>query len=152
MFPHDKLNGAKMSSYFRALSLLCVHDNYISIIGYYTLASVISDIHAPSPRAIGPRAWSMYIGYCTSGGVITCLSLLKPYCTCTQHAIAQCYCIISKSPQGWSKPQSALRAEASDTQVATQPFCPWRRQLRYQKDVCHCHWRKVASQMYQPKC
>ena len=48
---------------------------------------------------------------CTSGDVITCLSLLKPYCACTQHAIAQCYCIISKSPRGWSKPQSTLRAD-----------------------------------------
>ena len=76
-----------MSSYFRALSLLCVHDNYISIIGYYTLASAISDIHAQSLRATGTRAWSMYIGYCTSGGVITCLSLLKPCCACTQHAV-----------------------------------------------------------------
>ena len=114
----------------------CIH------VGYYTLVSAISDIHALSPRVTGPRARSVYIGYCTSGGVITCLSLLKPYCACTQHAVAQCYCIISKSPRGKSKPESTSRVEASKTQVTTQPFCPWRRQPSYQKDVCDCHWKK----------
>ena len=55
------------------------------------------------------------------------------------HAAAQSYCIILKPPWGRSKPESTLRAEASETQVATQPFCPWRRHSSYQKDIFDCH-------------
>ena len=65
----------------------------------------------------------VYIGYCMSQSVITCLFLLKPYCACAKHAVVQCYCIISKSPQSQSKLESTSRAEASEAQVATQHFC-----------------------------
>ena len=40
------------------------------------------------------------------------------------HATAQCYCIILKPPRGRSKPESTLRAEASETQVADSPSVP----------------------------
>ena len=41
--------------------------------------------------------------------------------------------MLLKSPRGRSKPESTSRAEASETKVATQAFCPWRRQPSYQK-------------------
>ena len=123
-----------------SISLLCCkckcvkcarHAEHVICIGYYTLAQY---------RILQER------------GVITCLSLLKPYSACTQHAVVQYYCILLKSPQGRSKPQSVLRAEASDTQVATQPLLFLKKTAKVPKRCLPLSLKKVALQMYQPKC
>ena len=59
------------------------------------------DVVGSMHRLLHPRECD--IRYCMSGGVITCLSLLKPYCVCEKHAVAQCFCIIitTRLKQAW---------------------------------------------------
>ena len=117
--------------FYNFLLYIC-NSNSTSIGNYYTLASVISDI-----------AWVRKLA-------ITCLFLMKQsYSECTKHAAVQCYWNHHEVKASPSKHWEL--SERDSWQVATQPFCPSRRQPSYQKDICDCHWRKVASQMYQPK-
>ena len=59
----------KQGNTFTASTLYITHGESSLSVCYYTPARAISDLHALNQKAIGLRAWCMYIGYCTSRGV-----------------------------------------------------------------------------------